>query len=88
VRGEVADCVVDFGARVYDALCMVREAREMHAIFLRLELFGMFTFLTVVNLQRVVVARYNGELAGVIEVEGGDGGGAWTGGLEALKRSV
>jgi hypothetical protein len=65
---------------------MMREAREMHAVFLRLELFGMFTFLTVVNLQRVVVACYNGELARVVEVEGGDRGGAWAGGFEALER--
>jgi hypothetical protein len=86
VRGEVADRVVDFGACVDNALRVVREARQVHAVFLRLELFGMFTLLTVVNLERVVVAGYNGKFACVIEVERGDGGGAWTGRFEALER--
>jgi len=73
VRGEVADRVVDFCTRVDDALRMVGEARKMYAIFLTLQLFCVLSFLAVVDLEGVVVARYYGKLACVIEVERCDG---------------
>lgn len=50
----------------------------MYAVFLTLELLCMFPLLAVVDLQRVVVAGYDGKLASVVEVEGCDGGGRIT----------
>jgi hypothetical protein len=50
---------------------MVAEAREVDAVFLALELLCVFTFFAVVDLERVVVARYDCEFARVVEVEGG-----------------
>lgn len=49
----------------------------MHAILLRLQLFGVLSFFAVVDLEGVVVACYDGKLACVVEVEGGD---VWLGG--------
>jgi len=46
----------------------------MHAILLRLEFFGMFPLFAIVDLERVVVASDYCELAGVVEVERGNGG--------------
>lgn len=45
----------------------------MYAILLRLELFGVLAFFAVVNLEGVVVSRYNRKLASVVEVKGGNG---------------
>ena len=60
---------VDFRAGVDDALCVVREAREMHAILLALQLFGMLPLLAVIYLEGVIVAGYDGELACVVKVK-------------------
>ena len=60
---------VDFGAGVDDALRVVREASKMHAVLLTLQLLCVLPFLAIVDLERVVVACYDGELARVIEVE-------------------
>jgi hypothetical protein len=48
---------------------MVAEAREVDAVFLRLQLFGVLAFFTVVDLEGIVVARYDCEFAAVVEVE-------------------
>ena len=74
VCGEEAQGVVDLCAGVDDALGMVGEARQMDAILLRLELFGVLALFAVVDLEGVVVACDNGKLARVVEVERGDGG--------------
>jgi hypothetical protein len=63
VCGEVANGVVDFCARVDDALRVVREARKMYAILVALELFPPLAFPAVVDMETVVVAPYYGELA-------------------------
>lgn len=69
--GEEAYCVVDLGTGIYNALRMVAEACKVDAVFLRLELFCVLAFFAVVNLERVVVAGYDGKFARVVEVEGG-----------------
>lgn len=81
--GEEADGIVNLGTSVDDALGMVTEARKVNAVFLALELFGVFALLAVVDLKRVVVARYNREFARVVKVERGDGSALATG-FEAL----
>lgn len=55
----------------------------MYAIFLRLELFCVLALFAVVDLEGIIVASYNGELACVVEVERSDGG-ARASRLEAL----
>jgi hypothetical protein len=85
VCGEVSDRVVDLCTRVDDALRMVREAREMYAILLTLQLLCVLAFLAVVDLEGVVVACYDGKLARVVEVEGGDRCCARTRRFEALE---
>ncbi len=45
----------------------------------------MLAFFAVVDLERVIVAGYNGKLAGVVKVKRCDRG-AWRGRLEALQR--
>jgi len=40
----------------------------MHAILLALQLLGVLAFFAVVDLERVVVACYDGELARVVKV--------------------
>jgi hypothetical protein len=82
--GQVTDAVVDFGTRKYDALCMVREARKMYSILLALQFFCVLALLAVVDLDRFVVACYNGKLTRVVEVEGGYRDGAGTRSFEAL----
>lgn len=75
---------IHFGAGVKDALGVMREPGKMHAILLALQLLCMFALLTVVYLQRVIVASYNGKLAGVVEIERGHRGLGVVG-LEALQ---
>ena len=69
VRGEVADCVVDFGAGVDDRLRVVGEAGEVGAVFLGEERFDQLAFFGIVELQRLVVAGGEQEFARVVEVE-------------------
>lgn len=69
VRGEVADCVVDFGAGINDGLRVVREAGEVGAVFLGEERLDQLAFFGVVELQRLVVAGGEEEFARVVEVE-------------------
>lgn len=65
-------CTVYLCAGIDDALRMVREAGEVHAILLALELFGVLPLFAVVDLECVVVAGYNGQLASVVKVERGN----------------
>jgi hypothetical protein len=51
---------------------MVREARKVDTILLTLQLLRVLALLAVVDLERVVVACYDGEFARVVEVERGD----------------
>ena len=67
--GQVADAVVDFGTRKYDALRMVREACEVYAILLALQFFCVLALFAVVDLDCFIVACYNGKLTRVVEVE-------------------
>ena len=60
---------IDFRARVDDALSVVREAREMHAILLALQLFGVLPLFAVIDLEGVIVAGYDGQFACVVKVE-------------------
>jgi hypothetical protein len=69
VVGIMKCLTVNFRAGVDDALCVVREAREMHAILLTLQLFGMLPLLAVIDLEGVIVAGYDGEFACVVKVE-------------------
>lgn len=63
VGGEVADPVVDFGRGVDEGLGVVCEACERAAIFLRLELFGVCAGFGVVELEGVICAGEEEELA-------------------------
>ena len=72
VGGEIADAVVDFGARVNDGGGVVGEAREMDTILLREELFDMSALFGIVQLYGVVVAGGKHEFARVVEVQGCD----------------
>jgi hypothetical protein len=54
VRGQETNRIVDFRAGVDDGLGMVAEAREVNAVFLTFELFGVFAFFAVVDLECVV----------------------------------
>ena len=69
VCGEVADCVVDFCTGVKDGLGVVREAGEVGAVFFGEQLFYVFAFFGVVELQRFVVAGRKEVFARVVEVE-------------------
>jgi hypothetical protein len=60
---------VYFCARVDDALRVMREAREVDAVLLALELLRMLAFPTIVDLESAVIACNDGEFARVIEVE-------------------
>ena len=84
VGGEEADGVVDLCAGVYDVLGMVGEAGQMDAVLLALELLGVLAQGGVVDVQRLVVAGHDGQVARVVEVERGDAG-ALGGGLEFLR---
>ena len=70
--GEIADAVVDFGARVDDGGGVVGEAREMDPVLLREEFFDMPALFGIVQLDGVVVARGKHEFARVVEVQGRD----------------
>lgn len=85
--GQEADGVVHLGACVYDALGMMREAREVNAVLLALELLCMPALLAVVYLERIVIAGNDGKLARIVEVEGRDGR-AGVGAFEALDGTV
>lgn len=84
MRRQVTNTVIDFGTREYDALRMVREARKIYTILLALQLFRMLALLAVVDLDRFVVACYNGKLTRVVEVEGCYRDGARSRSFEAL----
>lgn len=83
---QVADAIVNLGTRIYDALRMVREARQMYAILLALQFFCVLALLAVVDLDGFVVACYNGKLSRVVEIEGCYRDGARIRSLEALDR--
>ena len=70
VGGEVADAVVLLGARVDDGGGMVREAREVGAVFLAHEHLDVLAFLGVVEEEGVVGAGGQAEFARVVKVEG------------------
>ena len=70
VGGEVADCVVGLCGGVDDGLAVVREAREVAAVFFGEEgLFGA-AFAAVVELECFVREGGEEEVAGVVEGEG------------------
>lgn len=71
VNGGATEYTVHFGASIYDALRVVRKAREMHTVLLALQLFGMFALLAIIDLERIVVACHDCKLSGVIKVERG-----------------
>ncbi len=83
VRGEVADAVVLFGARVDDGGGVVGEAGEVDAVFLAHERFDVLAFFGVVEEEGVVGAGGQAEFARVVKVEGCDGG-FWFGEFELL----
>ena len=80
---EEAYRVVDLCACIDDVGRMVGEAREVDAVFLALELFGVLPEGGVVDLQGFVVACYYGKVAGIVKVDRGDGG-LRVGGFEFL----
>ena len=71
VRGQVADGVVRLGRGVDDGLRVVREARQVAAVFLRQQRLLRPPFAAVVQLQRLVRQRRQQEVAAVVEVERG-----------------
>lgn len=72
VRGEEANGIVDLSTRVDNALRVMGEPCKMNAILLTPKLLCVFSFLAVVDLERVVVACDNGKLACIVEVERGN----------------
>lgn len=52
----------------------MREPRQMAPVLFAVECLAVFAKFAVVELQCLVVARGDTELAGVIEIEGGDFG--------------
>ena len=74
VRGEVADAIVLFGARVDDGRGVVREAGEVGAVFLAHERLYVLALFGVVEQEGVVGAGGQAEFARVVEVEGCDRG--------------
>ena len=74
VGGEVADCVVGFGGGVDYGLAVVREAREVAAVFFGEEGFFGAPFAAVVELESFVGERGEEEVACVIEGKRGCGG--------------
>lgn len=87
VRGEVADAVVLFRARVDDGRGVVREAGEVGAVLLAHERLYVLAFFGVVQEEGVVGAGGQAEFARVVEVEGCDGGFGF-GEFELLVRGV
>ena len=74
VRGEVADAVVLLGAGVDDGGGVVREARQVDAVFLAHERFDVPPFFGVVEQEGVVRAGGQAEFARVVKVERRDRG--------------
>ena len=74
VGREVAYTIVLFRTRVDDGGGMVREAREMGAVFLAHERFYVFAFFGVVEEERVIGAGGQAEFPRVVKVEGCYGG--------------
>lgn len=50
----------------------MREACKVHTIFLALQLFRMFALFAVVDLESIVVACYDRELARVVKIKRGN----------------
>ena len=67
---EVADSVVGFGGCEDYVGAVVGEAGEVGAVFLGGERLDVFAFFGVVELEGVVCAGCDEEVAGVVEVEG------------------
>jgi len=51
-------------------LRVVGETREVDAVFLALEFFGVLALLAIVNLECLIILRYKAELSCVVEVDG------------------
>lgn len=83
VGGEVADVVVEFGRGVDDRLRVVGEAGKGGAVLLRLEFLCVGAGLCVVDVQSVVGAGKEEQLAGRVEVERGV---VQVGGFEELRQ--
>lgn len=75
VHGEVANAIVDFGRGVEDRGGVVCESREGGTVFMRFQLFRMRAGFCVEELDRVVGAGEEDELAAVVEVDRGVGCG-------------
>ena len=71
VHRQIPDPIIDFGARIDDTRGMVGEAGQRAAIFLALELFRVRAGFGVEELDGVVGAGEEQELAAVVEVDGG-----------------
>lgn len=71
VGGEVADPIIDLGRGVDEGLRMVRKASERAAVLLRLELFGVRAGFGVVELEGVIGAGEEEQLARVVVVDRG-----------------
>lgn len=89
VHAQVSNAMVNFGRGVDDVGGVVSEAGQGVSVFLRLQLFRMRAGLSVVELNRVIGAGEEGELAAVVEVDGGVGGGrfelfGWAEGLDDI----
>lgn len=70
MSGEVSDSIVTLRTGVYDRLRIMGEASKMTAVFLRKKRFVVCTVASRVELEGVIGASSDQELALVIEVEG------------------
>ncbi len=61
---------INFGTGIQDALRMVREDSQMRAILSTEERFGVIPLSTAVELQHLVIAAGDEQLALVVKVEG------------------
>lgn len=86
VHTQVSDAMVHFSRGVDDVGGVVREAGQGVSVFLRLQLFRMRAGFGVVELNGVIGAGEEGELAAVVKVDGGVGGWRFElfGGAEGL----
>ena len=84
---KVADTVVGFGSCEDDIRMMVGEARKVGAILLRWHRLYVFAFFGVVELEGVVGAGRDKQLALVVKIKRSDGDIGF-GKFEALFRSI
>lgn len=67
--GQVSYRVVNFCRRVEDALRVMCEARQVHAVLLGFQLLRVLALIAIVDLKRIVRPSYDRELSTVVEIK-------------------